>query len=155
MAVVDAALVAQNILVASESAGLGVCMIGGIRNNPDQVCELLKLPDKVFPLMGICLGWPDYEPMIKPRLPRRLVVHGEECDDRHLEALLAEYDREIKAIGLYDGARRKVPSPDGREVSDEEYSWTEHTARRLASTDPGVLRLHMKSFLQGKKIGLD
>ncbi len=154
VAVMDAALVAQNILVASESSGLGVCMIGGIRNNPDQVCELLKLPDKVFPLMGICLGWPDHEPMIKPRLPRELVVHCEEYDDRHLEKLLAEYDTEIKATGLYDGTRRKAPSSGGRDLPDDEYSWTEHTARRLASTDPGVLRSHMKSFLQGKTIGL-
>ena len=155
LAVVDSTLVAQNILVASEASGLGVCMIGGIRNNPDQVCELLKLPDKVFPLMGICLGWPDHEPMIKPRLPRELVVHNEEYDDSGLEKLLASYDNEIKATGLYDGARRKVPSPDGREVSDDDYSWTEHTAGRLASTDPGVLRSHMKDFLKGRKIGLD
>lgn len=155
VAVVDAALVAQNILVASESSGLGICMIGGIRNNPDQVCELLKLPDKVFPLMGICLGWPDHEPMIKPRLPRELVVHNEEYDDSDLERLLASYDTEIKATGLYDGIRRKAQSPDNRDVSDDDYGWTEHTARRLASTDPGVMRSHMKSFLQGKKIGLD
>jgi nitroreductase len=155
VAVVDAALIAQNILVASESSGLGICMIGGIRNNPDQVCKLLKLPDKVFPLMGICLGWPDHEPMIKPRLPRELVIHSEEYDDSDLESLLASYDSEIKATGLYNGARRKVQSPDGRDVSDDEYSWTEHTARRLASTDPEVLRSHMKNFLNGKKIGLD
>jgi len=57
VAVVDTALVAQNIAVAAEASGLGICMIGGIRNNPDKVCELLKLPRKVFPLMGICLGW--------------------------------------------------------------------------------------------------
>ena len=155
VAVVDAALLAQNILLASESSGLGVCMIGGIRNNPDQVCKLLKLPDKVFPLMGICLGWPDHEPMIKPRLPRELVVHNEEYDDSDLERLLASYDNEIKATGLYEGARRKVRSSDGRDVPDDDYSWTEHTARRLASTDPGVSRLHMKDFLKGKKIGLD
>ncbi len=154
VAVVDAALVAQNILVGSEAFGLGVCMIGGVRNNPNKVCELLKLPDKILPLMGICLGWPDHKPILKPRLPRGLVVHSEEYDDRHLETLLAEYDIEIKASGLYDGARRKVPSPDGREIPDEEYSWTEHTSRRLASTDPKVLRSHMKNFLQGKKIGL-
>lgn len=155
VAVVDAALVAQNILVASESSGLGGCMIGGIRNHPDQVCELLKIPDKVFPLMGICLGWPAHEPMIKPRLPRELVVHNEEYDDSNLERLLASYDTEIKATGLYEGARRKARSPDGRDVSDDEYSWTEHTARRLGSSDPGILRSHMKSFLQNKKIGLD
>jgi nitroreductase len=147
VAVVDAALVAQNILVASEASGLGVCMIGGIRNNPDKVSELLKLPDKVFPLMGICLGWPDQEPILKPRLPSQAVIHQEEYTDSDLLRLIGQYDAEIRATGLYAGDRRKVPSPDGRQIPEEEYSWMEHTSRRLASQNPKVLRLHMKEFL--------
>jgi nitroreductase len=147
VAVVDAALVAQNILVASEASGLGVCMIGGIRNNPDRVCELLKLPLKVFPLMGICLGWPDHDPMVKPRLPGDAVIHREYYNDNNIEKIITEYDRIIKATGLYNGPRRKAPSPDGREIPDADYSWSEHTSRRMASTDPATLRSHMKKFL--------
>src|SRR5690606_40800142 len=51
-AVVDAALVAQNAAVAAESLGLGICMIGGIRNDPVKVAELLKLPPRTFALVG-------------------------------------------------------------------------------------------------------
>jgi nitroreductase len=154
VAVVDAALVAQNILVASEASGLGVCMIGGIRNNPDQVCDLLKLPDKVFPLMGMCLGWPAHDPMIKPRLPDKAAIHREKYNDDNLENLLAEYDSKIKATGLYEGPRRKISSPDGRSVSDDNYSWSEHTSRRLASADPLVLRSHMLEFLRRREFNL-
>jgi nitroreductase len=100
VAVVDASLVAQNIAVAAEASGLGICMIGGIRNNPDKVCELLKLPQKVFPLMGMCLGWPDHDPMIKPRLLNDAVIHNEYYDDDDIEKLIVEYDRIIKSTGL-------------------------------------------------------
>jgi nitroreductase len=147
VAVVDAALVAQNIAVAAEASGLGICMIGGIRNNPDQVCELLRLPQKVFPLMGMCLGYPDQDPMIKPRLLKDAVIHSEYYDDANFKNLLIEYDEIIKNTGLYEGSRRKVTAPDGREIPDDDYSWSEHTSRRMASQNPATLRTHMKRFL--------
>ncbi len=154
VAIVDTALVAQNIAVGAEANGLGICMIGGIRNHPDKVAELLKLPDRVFPLMGMCLGYPDHEPIIKPRLQPEVVIHHEEYSDDDLVELLEEYDRVIQSSGLYEGVRRKVPAPDDREISEEDYSWTEHTARRAASTNPLVLRTHLRKFLEDRKIGL-
>jgi len=160
VATVDAALVAQNILLAAESCGLGGVMIGGIRNNPAEVSALLELPDKVYPLMGICLGWPDTQPMIKPRLQHEIVIQYERYDDAELLRKLQTYDTLIRKTGrqdptdLYDGPNRKVPSPDGREIPDENYSWTEHAARRLASTDPKVTRAHLRAFLESKKFRL-
>ena len=155
VAVVDTALVAQNILVASEASGLGVCFIGGVRNNPEPISELLKLPDKAFPLFGICLGYSDHDAMIKPRLLPELVIHHEEYREDNFEELIADYDRIVKATGLYDGPRRKVKSPDGRTVPDEDYSWSEHTSRRAASTDPKVLRAHMRAFLESRALKFD
>ncbi len=155
VATVDTALVAQNIVVAAEASGLGICLIGAIRNNPAQVSALLKLPERVFPLVGICLGYPDQHPMVKPRLPEQVVIHREEYNDAGLETLLAEYDRAIKTTGLYDGPSRKIIAPDGREIPDTDYSWTEHTARRAATTNPASLRVHMRRFLEERKIGLE
>ncbi len=154
VSMVDTALVAQNIAVAAEAAGLGICMIGGIRNNPEKVCELLKLPQRVFPLMGICLGYPDQQPMIKPRLPLQAVVHFEEYNDAPLPELLQEYDETMRATGLYEGAQRKLGAPDGRELPAD-YSWTEHSARRAATNNPATLRTHLKYFLEERKIGLE
>lgn len=154
VAIVDTSLVAQNIAVAAEAAGLGICMIGGIRNYPDKVCELLKLPQRVFPLMGICLGYPDQQPMIKPRLPQQAVVHLEEYNDATLFQLLQEYDHVIGATGLYEGAHRKLAAPDGRDIPAD-YSWTEHSARRAATNNPATLRTHMREFLTERKIGLE
>jgi len=114
VATVDSALVAQNILTGAESCGLGGVMIGGVRNNPDKVAALLELPDKVYPLMGMCLGYPDQEPMLKPRLQAEIVIHHEKYDDAKLDELLEVYDRIIQATGLYVGPRRKVPSPTSK-----------------------------------------
>jgi FMN reductase [NAD(P)H] len=155
VATVDASLVAQNILLGAESCGLGGVMIGSIRNKPAEVSYLLELPDKVYPLMGICLGWPDTQPMIKPRLQANAVIFNEKYDDSQLQELLNQYDEIIRKTGLYDGPRRKVPSPTGKDVLDDKYSWCEHTARRLASTAPDALRTHIRNFLLSKKFGLE
>lgn len=155
VAIVDTALVAQNLAVAAESQGLGICMIGGIRNHPAEVSDLLKLPRQVFPLMGFCLGYPGHEPMIKPRLPHEVVVHYEQYSDAGLAERLTAYDTTLRATGLYEGAHRQLASPDGREVGTADYSWTEHTSRRLATTKPETLRTHMRSFLEARGIGLE
>lgn len=72
---IDGALMAQNALLAAQSLGLGGVYIGGIRNNPAEVSEVLGLPHQVIPLFGLCLGHPAQRPEQKPRLPRALVVH--------------------------------------------------------------------------------
>jgi nitroreductase len=70
MAVIDAALAAERLVCAAESIGIGICYIGGLRNDPERIRELLDLPDGVFGVFGLCLGWPasDVDAEIKPRL---------------------------------------------------------------------------------------
>ena len=72
---IDAGLMAQNALLATQSLGLGGVYIGGIRNHPKEVVALLKLPEQVFPLFGLCLGYPAQAPQQKPRLPESVVLH--------------------------------------------------------------------------------
>lgn len=67
LGVVDTAMMAQNALIAAESLGLGGVYIGGLRNNIEAVTKLLKLPQHVLPLFGLCLGWPADNPDLKPR----------------------------------------------------------------------------------------
>lgn len=89
---VDAALVAENMLLAARSYELGGVMIGGIRNNPDAVADLLGLPEYTFPVMGLCVGYPAQHPEQKPRLPKQAVVHYEKYDSANLDGALEEYD---------------------------------------------------------------
>ncbi|AUX92924.1 oxygen-insensitive NADPH nitroreductase [Mixta gaviniae] len=93
---VDTAIMGQNAMVAAESLGLGGVYIGGIRNSIEQVTELLGLPQHVLPLFGMCLGWPQQEPDIKPRMPASMLVHEnryQPLDRQQLDA----YDRELEA----------------------------------------------------------
>jgi nitroreductase len=92
---IDGALMAQNALLAAQSLGLGGVYIGGIRNNPAEVSELLGLPHQVIPLFGLCLGHPDQQPEQKPRLPKALVVHQERYQQQLDRDLLARYDQQI------------------------------------------------------------
>lgn len=92
VASIDTALMAQNVAIAAESEGLGLCYVGGIRNNPQAVADLLRLPDHVYPVFGMSLGYPAQDPEVKPRLPLAAILKQDTYDDRQDEALVAEFD---------------------------------------------------------------
>lgn len=70
----DACLMAQNIVVAAESLGLGTNYFGNVLNSPSRVIELLRLPALTFPVVGLTLGYPAQDPQLKPRMPMSLRV---------------------------------------------------------------------------------
>ncbi|MBL8086845.1 MAG: nitroreductase family protein [Chthonomonas sp.] len=91
MACIDAGLASERLACAAEAAGLGVCYIGALRNHPGQVAELLELPDGVFGVFGMAIGFPSAEasPQIKPRLDQGAVWFREKYD---AEPDIAPYD---------------------------------------------------------------
>lgn len=97
IATADVALFAQNCVVAAESLGLGICYIGGLRNNPQDVSELLELPDQVYPVFGLCLGYPDQHPEVKPRLPLSTVLKEETYYQPSDVSGIELYDEHIRA----------------------------------------------------------
>jgi FMN reductase (NADPH) len=92
VAVVDAALVGMSAAMAAESLGLGTVMIGGVRNEPLKICELLGAPPHCFVVFGMCLGTPLDYPLQKPRLPEEAIIHFEQYDDSTVDHALAPYD---------------------------------------------------------------
>jgi len=136
IAAVDAVIMAQNVALAAESLGLGICYIGSIRNNPQEVIDLLDLPRLVFPITGMTIGWPEKPPRIRPRLPLREILRWEKYSPPLDEALF-EYDKIMAATGIYD--QRQVPVP-GKPDEVEDYGWLEHTARRVSRTERAGLR---------------
>jgi FMN reductase (NADPH) len=137
---VDVALAMQNAALAAESMGLGMCYIGAIRNNPQEVIELLELPPLVFPICGMTLGWPAVTPMIRPRLPLNAVLHWEQFGTQGEEAAIREYDQAMIATGIYEG--RQVETSHAKAKTDE-YGWSEHTARRVSRAVRVGLREHL------------
>lgn len=134
IATVDVALMAQSMVCAAESAGLGVCYIGGIRNNPGQVSELLELPRGVYPVFGLCLGHPAQDPEVKPRLPLSVILK----EERYHE----EGDRET--IAAYDETVRKYYAT--RTGGGHGIGWSEQVSVLLSEKS----RPHMRDFLAGQ-----
>ncbi len=109
VASIDTALAAQNAVVAAESMGLGTVYIGGIRNEPRKVCQILQIPSGVFPLFGMCIGVPDGKlPAIKPRLPMEAVWHRDRypADEEQIPHI-QQYDDVMKEYyATRDGGNR-------------------------------------------------
>src|SRR5690606_18447845 len=84
-AVVDAALAAQNVAIAAESLGLGICYLRGIRNETAKMAELLRLPPRTFALVGMSVGYPAEPSRVRHRLPMDVILHHEEYSDENLE----------------------------------------------------------------------
>jgi nitroreductase len=140
---VDAALAMQTVIIAAESAGLGCCPISVIRNRVDEVAALLGLPDKVFPVAGLCIGYPAREGHVSPRLPRGLTVHDDVYGGPGLDELVTAYDRERDARHAIPLAAQREPERFG--LADF-YGWSEDKARQAASPEgaafPRYLRAH-------------
>lgn len=95
IATIDTALFAQNVVIAAESLGLGICYIGGLRNNPREVSDLLRLPQGVYPVFGLCLGYPDQDPEVKPRLPLSVILKQDVYDDSADADAIKSYDEQV------------------------------------------------------------
>ena len=134
LATVDAALAAQNALIAAESLGLGGVYIGGIRNNPSEISNILKLPSGVYPVFGMCLGYPNHNPDVKERLPLDVVFKTDEYNTDDDSNKIKEYDAHISA---YYEKRTKGKRLD---------TWTNQVSNLMSQPQ----RPHMKDFLDNQ-----
>lgn len=134
IATIDVALFAQNCVVAAESLGLGICYIGGLRNNPQGVADLLELPNQVYPVFGLCIGEPAQNPEIKPRLPLSAVLMQERYSDAEQLNLVADYDQSIQHYY------------QTRTGGNKSSTWSEEMKALVGKES----RPHMKGFLAGK-----
>jgi nitroreductase len=98
-AAIDALLVAQNVAVAAEDYGLGICYLGTTTYQADKLVDFFNLPAGVVPVTTLVLGYPDEDPEKVDRLPAQGVVHQETYSDYSEEAIDAIY-REKEALPL-------------------------------------------------------
>ena len=129
-AAVDAGIVLATFVAAAESIGLGTCPISAIRNHPDEVCKVLALPKFVFPVAGLCIGWPKHAGALSPRLRLGATVHVDAHHDAALDADIAEYDARRNAGKPFDARRR-----DDLFGADAPYGWSEDKARQYAQPE--------------------
>ena len=90
-AAIDALLVAQNVCIAAENVGLGICYLGTTTYNAPEIIELLQLPRLVVPVTTVALGWPAEFPDLTDRLPLEAVVHKETYKNYSEDQILRLY----------------------------------------------------------------
>lgn len=121
LGVIDAALAAQNAVVALESLGLGTCYIGAIRNDPEAVARELALLEGIFPVFGLTVGFPDptRPAAVKPRLPQSTVLHREQYTKEKRSQDLAAYNEVLRSFQT----EQAMPSVD----------WTDQVSHRIGT----------------------
>ena len=129
-AAVDAGIVMTNFINAAEVAGLGTCPISAIRNAIDTVSRELGLPEGVFPIAGLCVGYPAAAGHISPRLPLEVTVHTDHYDESRLREHVDAYDQRRHANHPY-GKQRRIKQFGTADF----YGWSEDKARQYAEPE--------------------
>lgn len=80
-AAIDALLVSQNVCLAAEEKGLGICYLGTATYNARKIIDILEMPKGVVPVAAIVMGYPDEDPALTDRLPLEGVLHFEKYKD--------------------------------------------------------------------------
>jgi nitroreductase/FMN reductase [NAD(P)H] len=126
-AAVDAAIVLTTFIHAARAVGLGCCPISAIRDHAEAVSETLELPQWVFPVAGLCVGYPAKPGHISPRLPLNVTVHTDRFDESKLQQSIEDYDHRRDSQQPY--VKQRDVERFG--VADF-YGWSEDKARQYA-----------------------
>ncbi len=128
-AAVDAGICMQTFIVAAESVGLGCCPISEIRDHIEPLSAELGLPQHVFPVAGLAVGWPRGDRRLSLRLPMSVTVHEDRYDDSGLFEIVAEYDRRREALEQTPPQRQRLIDEFG--VASD-YGWSENRTRQYS-----------------------
>ncbi len=143
---VDAGIALASFVNAAESAGLGCCPISQIRNHCEAISTLLHLPQHVFPMAGLALGWPVQAPTVSMRLPLSVTVHKDLFSENNLKANVEHYDQHRASQQPYKQQRNA--STFGKAKA---YSWSEDKARQYTE----IQRADFGAFVRAKGFSLE
>jgi nitroreductase len=145
-AAVDAGIVLSTFIRAAAAVGVGCCPISAVRNHAATISQLLGLPDWVFPLAGLCVGYPAASGQISPRLPLDVTVHVDRFDEAGVTDRMEQYDRRREALQPY--AKQRYPEQYGEL---DEYGWSEDKARQYSHPE----RADFGAFIRDKRFRLE
>ncbi len=138
-AAVDAGILMMNFIRAAEAAGLGCCPISVIRNEAEAVGSILDLPDLVFPLAGLAVGYPASDGKISARLPVDITIHVDQFRSEGNAEAIQAYDN-------YRRERRDFPQQRYNEdyADSPSYSWSEDKARQYGRSERADFGSYLK-----------
>lgn len=133
----DVAYFGQNMVLAAESLGLGTVFLGAAPNFDSELREIFNLPERVYPVVGMVLGYPAESPAARPRIPTKFVLHKDEYFDlvpEDVEEALSVMDAGLIREGYYARMNAKIQKPEPGEdsVDYDQYGWGEHISRKYA-----------------------
>lgn len=141
-AAVDAGITLTAFVMAAETLGLGCCPVSALRNESEKVSHLLGLPDHVFPVAGLAVGWPTERAPISPRLPLGITFHENRFSEDGIE----------EAIAAYDPSRHYEAQRFVEEYGEDNgYGWSEDKARQYSKPE----RADFGAFIRSKGFRLD
>ncbi len=143
----DAAYMAQNMVTAAESLGMGSCFVGAAPYMSEKLRKDCNLPDHVFPLVILPMGFPAENPPVRPRYPMEFHLFEEkypELTEDMTKKAMEVMDEGYLAQDYYKNAGFMIPLADKTKEDKytfDNYSWTEHISRKMAqwSTEPEEL----------------
>ena len=146
MAIQDVALMAENMVIAAESLGMGSCFLGTTPYRAERIQKKYHLPKRVFPLVELVMGYPAEEFPPRPRYPLAFALFEDrypELTDDMVEEAMGVMDDGYLAQGYYRKQRAKIKLETEREetFTYDDYSWTEHISRKWGQwmSDPQEL----------------
>lgn len=139
LAIQDATLVAENIILAADALGLGSVLLGATPLKVDLISKVLKVPQRVFPVIALCLGYPDrsVETDIRPRFPLKYTAFKDSYHDlseSEIQECMKAMDKGYITQGYYIKiAKGKIPLMKGKDdIGLDRYSWSEHISRKIS-----------------------
>jgi nitroreductase len=151
----DAMLMAENMVMAGESLGLGSCFLGGAPYEADKIAEQYELPPRVFPLSQLAMGYPNEDLPPRPRFPLQFSLFEDRYpsfDEETVGRAMAAMDEGYLAQDYYRRLHAMIPLESGRPetFTYDTYSWTEHISRKwgqwYASPDALLDQLAKRGF---------
>ena len=145
-AAVDSGIVLATFVAAADRVGLGTCPISAIRNHAQQVSDILGLPDHVFPVAGLGVGWPSFAGVMSPRLGLDVSIHHGRYDESGLRDKIAAYDKRRELVQPYKSQRYT-----DKFGTSGDYGWSEDKARQYSVPE----RADFGAFVRRKGFKLD
>lgn len=142
----DASLMAQNMVTAAESLGMGSCLLGEAPYRARAIIQEYRLPSRVFPLVQLSMGYPAEDPPPRPRYPFDFTLFEglyPQFDDELVQRAMKVMDDGYLAQAYYESDGLQIPLEGDREetFTFDNYSWTEHISRKTGQWLPAIEEL--------------
>ena len=135
MGVQDAALMAENMVIAAESLGMGSCFLGTAPFRAEKIIKQYNLPSRVFPMVQLAMGYPAEDPPPRPRYPLDFVLFEDQYPEFNESTILDAMDQMDRGYLEQDyylnlNAMIELTSDRQETFTYQDYSWTEHICRK-------------------------